>query len=95
MMISFVAHSSKSFHNENLQMTGFRGSKYGPVMNGAGIVETGVIALVHFTRHGDSALHSVKALLRHIGYGISVDDNTLFKSLMLRLHLIMDIILQQ
>jgi hypothetical protein len=38
MMISFVAHSSKSFHNENLQMTGFRGSKYGPVMNGAGIV---------------------------------------------------------
>jgi hypothetical protein len=49
-------------------MTGFRGSKYGPVMNGAGIVETGVIALVPFTCHGDGALHSVKLLLSHQQY---------------------------
>jgi hypothetical protein len=72
-------HSSKLFHNENLQMTGFHGSRYGPVMNGAGVVETSVIESVHFTCHGDGALHSVKALLWQIGYGISVDDNTLLK----------------
>lgn len=76
-----LRHSSRSFHEENLQMTGFRGSKYGPVMNGAGIVENGIIASVHFSRHGDGPLHNVKSLFRNVGYGVSDDDNTLKKKL--------------
>jgi len=76
-----LRHGSTACHEENLQMTGFRGSKYGPVMNAAGVVENGLLVAIHFNRHGDGPLHAVKSLLRHIGYGISEDDNTLKKRL--------------
>lgn len=36
-----LRHSSPKFRDEGLQMTGFRGSRIGPVMNGMGIVQNG------------------------------------------------------
>lgn len=64
-----LRHSSKRFRDEGLQMTGFRGSRIGPVMNGMGLVESGVIVAVRFSRHGDSALSVTKNLFKSIGYG--------------------------
>ena len=47
-------------------------------MNGMGVVETGIITSIHFSRHYDGPLATVKSLFRNICYGPrSNDDNTL------------------
>ena len=50
-----LRHSSGKFREEGLQMTGFRGSRIGPVMNGLGLVESGLILSIRFSRHRDNA----------------------------------------
>ena len=69
-----LRHSSRKFRDHGLQMTGFRGSRIGPVMNGLGIVSSGVIVSIHFSRHKDSPASVVQSLFRNIRYG---QDNTL------------------
>ena len=44
-------------------MTGFHGSKFGPVMDGLGVVETSIIVAIHFQCHGDGPLSIMKSLL--------------------------------
>lgn len=72
-----LRHGSTRFRAEGLQVTGFRGSKIGPVMNGVGTCENGIILSAHFSRHSDGPLSTVKSLLRHLGYSADPDDNTL------------------
>lgn len=64
-----LCHTSKTFSDHGLQRTGFRGSRCGPVMNGAGSVQSGLILSIYFSCKGDAALSVVKALLRTLGYG--------------------------
>eukprot|EP00957_Ditylum_brightwellii_P081400 6191416-Ditylum_brightwellii.AAC.1 len=45
---------SDRFQEEGLQITGFCGSRIGPVMNGIGLVQNGLISSVHFSCHSDS-----------------------------------------
>jgi hypothetical protein len=51
-----LRHTSKTFSDHVLQRTGFRGSRCGPVMIGAGSVQHGLIRAIYFSRKGDSAL---------------------------------------
>jgi hypothetical protein len=51
-----LRHTSKTFSDHGLQRTGFRGSRCGTVMNGAGSVQHGLIMAIYFSRKGDSAL---------------------------------------
>ena len=44
-----LRHSSKKFRDEGLQMSGFRGSRIGQVMNGLGNTQTGMIYSRHFS----------------------------------------------
>jgi hypothetical protein len=69
-----LRHSSKRFRDEGFQMTGFRGSRIGPVMNAMGNVQTGLIFSIHFNRHGDSAASACQFLLNRLGFG---EENTL------------------
>ena len=65
-----LRHSSSRFRDEGLMMTGFRGSRIGPVMNGLGMVETGLILAIRFSRHGDNALSICQSLMDKVGYGL-------------------------
>ena len=65
-----LRHSSSKFRDEGLQITGFRGSRIGPVMNAMGIVQNGLITSVHFSRHGDSSGTVVKSLFKTLRYGL-------------------------
>jgi hypothetical protein len=65
-----LRHSSRKFREEGLQITGFRGSRIGPVMNGMGIVQNGLVISIHFSRHGDSAGTVVESLYQKVGYGL-------------------------
>ena len=58
------------FRDEGLQMTGFCGSRIGPVMNGLGMVKTGCILSIRFSRHGDSALSVTQSLMENLGYSL-------------------------
>ena len=51
-----LRHSSKKFREAGLQMSGFRGSRIGPVMNGLASVHSGIVHSIHFNRHGDNPL---------------------------------------
>jgi hypothetical protein len=59
----------KRFQDKGLQLTGFRGSWIGPVMNAMGNVQTGLIFCIHFNPHGDSAVSVCQFLLKRLGYG--------------------------
>ena len=74
-----LRHSSKLFRDVGLQMTGFRGSRVGPVMNCAGCSLTGIMISTYFIRHKDSACSIVKAIFKLMGY--STEDNSLQKNL--------------
>ena len=54
-----------------IQITGFRGIIIGPVMNGIGTVQNGIIAGIHFSRHGDSYGTIVKGLYEKLGYWLT------------------------
>jgi hypothetical protein len=64
-----LRHSSRSFRSAGIAMTGFRGSRIGPVMNGLVTVQTGIIHAIHFNRFTDNPLSITTALLNHINYG--------------------------
>lgn len=72
-----LRHSSRLFRLIGLMMTGFRGSRIGPVMNAVGVVQISLIVSIHFSRHGDGPLSIVTSLFRNIGYGSSELDRTL------------------
>jgi hypothetical protein len=38
-------------------------------MNGAATVQSGLVLSIYFSRRGDTALSTVKSLLRYLGYG--------------------------
>jgi hypothetical protein len=48
-----LRHMSKTFSDHGLQRTGLRGSRCGPVMSGAGSVQSGLIFSIYFSRKGD------------------------------------------
>jgi hypothetical protein len=50
-----LRHTSNTFSDHVLQRTGFRGSRCGPVMIGAGSVQHGLIMVIYISRKGDSA----------------------------------------
>jgi hypothetical protein len=50
-------------------MSGFRGSRVGPVMNGLASVQTGLMHSIHFNRHGDNPLSITESLFYHINVG--------------------------
>jgi hypothetical protein len=58
-----MRHTSKTFGDLGLQRTGHRGCRYGPVMNAAGSVQSGLILSIHFSRKGDGPLSIVKSLV--------------------------------
>ena len=64
-----LRHSSRGFRSAGLQMSGFRGSRIGPVMNDIASVQTGIVHSIHFNRHGDNPLSITFTLLYHIDYG--------------------------
>jgi len=64
-----LRHQSSTFRDHGLQLTGFRGSRCGPVMNCSGTVQTSLILSIYFGRMGDAALSVVKNLMRYLGYG--------------------------
>ena len=69
-----LRNNVKGLRDEGVQLTGFRGSRLGPVMHGLGIVQSGIILSIHFARHRDGALSIARQLLRSIGY--DPDDPT-------------------
>jgi hypothetical protein len=64
-----LRHQSASFKREGLQLTGFRGSRCGPVMNCVGAVQSSLILSIYFSRKGDGILNTVTNLLGYLGYG--------------------------
>lgn len=64
-----LRHSSRGFRSSGIAMSGFRGSRIGPVMNGLASVQTGLLHAIHFNRFGDNPITIVTALLNNINYG--------------------------
>ena len=64
-----LRHQSATFKKEGLQLTGFRGSRCGPVMNCVGTVQSGLILSIYFNRKGDGVLNTVVNLMDFLGYG--------------------------
>jgi hypothetical protein len=64
-----LRHSSRGFRASGIAMSGFRGSRIGPVMNGLASVQTGILHSIHFNRFGDNPISITTALLSNINYG--------------------------
>ena len=64
-----LRHQSNTFKKEGLQLTGFCGSRCGPVMNCVGTVQSSLILSIYFSRKGDGILNTVVNLVGFLGYG--------------------------
>lgn len=64
-----LRHSSRGFRASGIAMSGFRGSRIGPVMNGLATVQTGLLHAIHFNRFGDNPISITTGLLNNINYG--------------------------
>ena len=66
-----LRHTSRRFREEGLQITGFRGCIFEPVINDNETVHNGIIAGIHVSHHGDSSGTIVKSLYKKLGYRLT------------------------